>query len=573
MAAPVLVIEKLRVEADDAASRRPSKLLDEVTLTLNSGEILGVIGESGAGKSTLGLASLGYVRPGCRVTGGRVLFDGADLLAMSAEQLRSIRGSRIAYIAQSPSAAFNPTARVGRQIAEALVLHKRCSWHEAETRAAGLFRELDLPTPETFGQRFPHQVSGGQLQRAMIAMAIACGPELLVLDEPTSALDVTTQVEVLASIRNTLRRHHAAAIYITHDLAVAADLADRLMVLFRGRVVETASVADIIQRPRDDYTRRLVAARVGPPHRRTTGGLEGTRRDQPLLSVDNVSASYRNHRQVIRHISLNIAQGETLAIVGASGSGKSTLARVICGQLPREAGDIVFRGASLSASFRKRSRAELQRIQIIYQTPDTALNPGQRIGRILGRVVSLYSDGARTAVRSMVTELLAQVGLPPEFAHRRPAQLSGGQKQRIAIARALAAKPDLIVCDEITSALDPLVADEILNLLGRLQAKTGAAFIFITHDLGIVRRIADRVALMAGGEVTAQGPLDEILSAPFAPGAVLWRSLPASVAGDPNVPTSPAIRSESVALASGLAARGAAALLRFGRDRSALQEK
>jgi len=371
----------------------------------------------------------------------------------------------VAYVAQSAAASFNPSRRLGDQVAETLVLHRDADWTSARRRAAELFAELDLPSPETFGARFPHQVSGGQLQRAMIAMAMACEPELLILDEPTTALDVTTQIEVLAAVRGMLRRHRAAGLYITHDLAVVAQLADRLAVLRHGKLVESGPTAAILQtRPPRIITRRLVAARA-EPHLPSVDHTEAEA--MPTLAVRGVTASYRTMANVLSDISFTLRAGETLAVVGTSGSGKSTLARVICGLMPQQHGSVEFLGVPLPPDFRRRSREQLRRVQMIYQLPDTALNPRQTVGRILGRVVSFYFGLRGTTLRSRVDDLLDRVGLPRDFASRRPGELSGGQKQRVCIARALAAEPDVIVCDEVTSALDPLVADEILKLLAQ----------------------------------------------------------------------------------------------------------
>lgn len=516
MADTLLSFEDLRIDPVDRTGRptgaRP--LVDGVSLSLGRGEVLGLIGESGAGKSTLGLAALGYIRPGCAVTAGRIVFDGQDLSRLSPADLRAIRGVRVAYVAQSAAASFNPAKRLGQQVAEMLVLHRAIDWTSARRRSAALFSELDLPSPDTFGQRYPHQVSGGQLQRAMIAMAMACDPELLVLDEPTTALDVTTQIEVLAAVRGMLRRHGSAGLYITHDLAVVAQLADRLAVLRQGRLVETGATEAILEKPVEDYTRRLVAARAEPDLAATHDAATAA---PPVLVVRDLTASYRTMSNVLTNISFTLNPGETLAVVGTSGSGKSTLARVLCGLMPRQDGTVHFQGVPLPADLRHRSREQLRRVQMIYQLPDTALNPRQTVGRILGRVVSFYFRLRGAAVRTRVDELLDKVGLPRDFADRRPGELSGGQKQRVCIARALAADPDVVVCDEVTSALDPLVADEILSLLQSLQARTKAAYIFITHDIGVVRRVATDVAILEKGQIVALGPISKVFAPPLHP--------------------------------------------------------
>jgi peptide/nickel transport system ATP-binding protein len=515
----ILEIRALRVDSVDAESCRRRSLLSDVSLRVERGEVLGVIGKSGAGKSILGLAAMGYARPGTRITHGQIIFDGIDLAGLSQRALRNLRGARIAYIAQSPAAAFNPFKRLGRQVAEVLVLHRALSWRDATVRVGELFAELGLPEPRTFGLRFPHQVSGGQLQRAMVAMAVACGPDLLILDEPTTALDVTTQIEVLASIRACLKRHTAAGIFISHDLTVVAQFADRVTILKDGEVVETGVAADVINRPEAAYTRKLVTALLTrlELHKQPQASAESKVRPRRILSVTSLTAGYANAESVIRDISIDLYRGETLAIVGMSGSGKTTLAMAICGLLGRCRGSLSLNDKHLPSSMSQRSKQQLRQVQLIFQSPDTSLNPAHKIGMLLGRAVARYEGGSRNAVRSRVAELLKMVGLERDFAHRTPAQLSGGQKQRIGIARALAARPELIVCDEVTSSLDPIGTVEILTLLRHIQLKTGVAYLFVTHDLSVVKQIADHIAVMRDGEVVEVGAADKVLAAPTQP--------------------------------------------------------
>ena len=508
--APILEIDRLRIEVRTAAGPGPV-LVDDVSFTLRRGQVLGLIGESGAGKSTIGMAMLGYTRANCFITGGELLFQGRDIRTMSADERRSLRGPGVAYIAQSAAASFNPAHTLMDQVCEIPIQLGLMSRTQAQARAIELFRELDLPNPDEFGDRYPHQVSGGQLQRAMAAMAMAARPAVVIFDEPTTALDVTTQVEVLASFRKLIRENGTAAIYITHDLAVVAQIADDIMVLRHGKMVEFGRAEAILQNPQQDYTRRLVAERA------QGHGTGEALVCEPILEIRHVTASYTGLAKVINDVSLAISPGDTLAVVGESGSGKSTLARVIMGLLARDQGDVRFAGDSLPARLQDRSREQLRRVQMIYQSPDVALNPNQTLLQIIGRPVQFYFGRNRAAVRARVLELLKMMDLPADFIDRKPAALSGGQKQRVGIARALAAEPDLIICDEVTSALDQLVGEEILRLLKRLQDELGVAYMFITHDLGVVRRIANKVAVMRHGVVVAAGDTKTVFAPPMHP--------------------------------------------------------
>lgn len=513
----ILSIEDLRIEATSPDGTINSKsIVESVSLSLERGEVLGLIGESGAGKTTIGLAALDYTRPGCTITGGQIIFDGTDLRTLAPEAIRQIRGRRIGYIAQSAAASFNPVWRLKKQVSEPPVRHGLMDWTQARKRSTEVFEELNLPTPETFGEWFPHQVSGGQLQRAMAAMAISCSPDILVLDEPTTALDVTTQIEVLAALRNLIREHETAALYISHDLAVIAQVADRILVLRDGQMIEEGPANEILVNPQQAYTRELVAVRASD----TTVPFQGTVEpsdERPTLLLRDITASYRTRERVVRSVSLEINRGETVAVVGESGSGKTSLARVICGLLPPDAGTVEFLGRPLPGKLARRKREELRGIQMVYQMPDVALNPRHRVGKIIGRPLRFYANGDAGDVPSRVVELLEMVDLSGTLINRRPEELSGGQKQRVCIARALAAEPDLMICDEVTSSLDPLVADGILRLLKRIQEEIGLAFLFITHDLGLVRRVANRMAVMLEGEVVAEGSVEKIFSPPYHP--------------------------------------------------------
>ncbi|ESW62727.1 ABC transporter ATP-binding protein [Mesorhizobium sp. M1060] len=502
----LLQIRNLHVEGSSDEQWHP--IVRGIDLTLKRGEVLGLIGESGAGKSTIGLAAMGYAKPGCRITQGSVLFDGIDLLAVNEKGRRRLRGSRIAYVAQSAAASFNPAHRLLEQTIETAVAHGIVSREEANRSAVDLYRRLQLPEPESIGFRYPHQVSGGQLQRAMTAMAMACRPDLIIFDEPTTALDVTTQVEVLASIRNIVEEFSTAAIYVTHDLAVVAQMADRIMVLRHGVTVEVADTRQMLASPSQEYTRTLWAVRkLAKPE---------VPADDYLLTIDNVTAAYAGGVKVLQDVSIKVPRGRTVAVVGESGSGKSTLARVVTGLLPPSSGSISFAGQLLSKSLKARPKEVLRRVQMIYQMPDNALNPRQTVEEVLERPLEFYL-GLKGAQRDRrISELMHMVEMSEDFLERLPGELSGGQKQRVCIARALAAEPELIICDEITSALDQIVQEEILKLLMRLQRELGMSYIFITHDIATVRAIADEIVVMHGGKVVEQGLKSVVLTPPHA---------------------------------------------------------
>ncbi|WP_307436998.1 ABC transporter ATP-binding protein [Labrys monachus] len=499
----LLDIRNLEVEGQSDGTWHP--IVRNVSLTLRRGEVLGVIGESGAGKSTLGLAAAGFARPGCRFTGGSVVFDGVDLLSLSETRKRRLRGARIAYVAQSAAAAFNPARRLIDQTVETATVHGTARRREAILDARDLYRRLRLPDPDRVGERFPHQVSGGQLQRVMTAMAMSCRPDLIIFDEPTTALDVTTQVEVLAAIRRVVEEFGTAALYITHDLAVVAQMADRIMVLRHGGTVEEAPTRQMLSAPREAYTKTLWAVRdLAKPE--AAGG-------EPILTISGITAAYGS-MTALDDVSVTIPRGTTVAVVGESGSGKSTLARTITGLLLPKAGHILFEGKRLPPGLPQRTAEDLRRIQMIYQSADTALNPRHTVRKLIGRPLQFYRGLKGAARDRRIVELLEMIELKSEYLDRLPSELSGGQKQRISIARALAASPDLIICDEITSALDQVVQEEILKLLLRLQRELAISYLFITHDIATVRAIADEIVVMHRGKVVEQGPKSRILSPP-----------------------------------------------------------
>ena len=503
----LLEMKGLRIEAKSESGW--NEIVRGVDLQLRRGEVLGLIGESGAGKSTIGLAAMGFSRDGCRISVGSISFDGNDLRSSTEEELRYLRGRRIAYVAHSAAASFNPAHRLINQCTEGPVHHRLRSRAAAVDDAEEIFRKLQLPEPETIGSRFPHQVSGGQLQRVMSAMAMSCRPDLIIFDEPTTALDVTTQVEVLIAIRNMVRQFNTAAIYITHDLAVVAQMAHRIIVLRSGQVVESGTSEDILNKPSQAYTQALVKVRK---NRRLSEDCSSA--EIPILRVEGVHAKYSNDVPVLTNVNLELARGRTTAIVGESGSGKSSLAKVITGLLPLCKGQILFKGDELSPHFRNRSYNQHRQIQIIPQMPDVALNPSQQVKYAIGRPLQVYQGFQGRELRSKIDEHLEMIELPSSMATRYPGELSGGEKQRVCIARAIGASPEVIICDEVTSALDQLVEDGIISLLKRLQDLLSVSYLFITHDLATVEAVADDVVVMLKGEVVESGSVLDVFSPP-----------------------------------------------------------
>lgn len=485
------------------------EIVHGVSFEVEKGKVLGLIGESGAGKSTIGLASMAYGRGGVKITGGEVWVNGRDILKTTNADVRALRGGEVTYVSQSAAASFNPAKKIMDQVTEAAIRQGKFSKKEAERRAVELFRKLGLPDPENIGNRYPHQVSGGQLQRCMTALALCPEPDLVVFDEPTTALDVTTQIDVLMAIKEAIRDTGVAALYITHDLAVVAQVSDDILVLKMGDMVEYGSVDQIINNPQEEYTKALVSVR-------SIEHAEKTPTPEPVLKVQNITARYKGTNfDVLKNINVELHPGQTLAVVGESGSGKSTLARVITGLLPQSNGSVHFSGRDLSKDLAGRSKEDLRELQMIYQMADVAMNPRQTVGTIIGRPLEFYFGLRGAEKRKRIVELLDEIEMGEGFIDRYPAELSGGQKQRVCIARALAAKPKMIICDEVTSALDPLVADGILKLLLDLQKIEDVAYLFITHDLATVKAIADSIAVMYQGEVVRYGGKTDVLSPPF----------------------------------------------------------
>ncbi|WP_122259066.1 ABC transporter ATP-binding protein [Pseudomonas syringae] len=512
-------VQDLRVVAD--GDQGELEIVKGVSFALEKGEVLALIGESGSGKTTIALALLGYARRGCKLAGGVVQVGEHDMLSLPESQLQGLRGNRVSYIAQSAAAAFNPAKKLIDQVIEGALIHSLGSRADLQAKAVELFRDLALPNPESIGQRYPHQVSGGQLQRVMAAMALISDPLLVILDEPTTALDVTTQIDVLRAFKRVVRERGATAVYVSHDLAVVAQMADQIVVLNGGLIIEQSSTAEMLKGPEDAYTRSLLAA--ARPDKVLKPASEVVK-DSTLLTIRGLTAGYGKKNlqgmpmiRVLEDIDLTIRRGQAIGVIGESGSGKSTLARVVAGLLDPAHGSLTFDGAELSGTLAGRTEEQFRRIQMVFQNADTALNPMHSISAILARPLKMYFGLKGKALRDRIDELMDLVRLPRELAERRPNELSGGQKQRVNLARALAAKPDLILCDEVTSALDTVVGACILELLGELRRKLGVSYLFISHDISTVRALCDDIVVMYSGHKVEEGSREAFSRVPFHP--------------------------------------------------------
>jgi peptide/nickel transport system ATP-binding protein len=485
-------VKDLRISAkNDDGEEVP--IVKGVSFDIHKGEVVALIGESGSGKTTISLATLAYTKPGLYFTGGECQLFGNDVISMQPLEQRELRGGNVAYLAQSAAATFNPAITINEQVTEAAVLHGRLTQQQADERAVELYHALELPDADRIGYRYPHQVSGGQLQRLMAAMALCGKPDLMVLDEPTTALDVTTQIEVLKAFKKVIREQNSAAVYVTHDLAVVAQVADHIVVLYSGEVMEQGPADQIINNPQHAYTKRLMAA-VRPIPEAGMGVEVSGDHDRVIdnIEVKDMTAGYGGIVDgepvipILKDINVSVRNGHVVGVIGESGCGKSTLARVMAGMLPPSKGDIILDGKKLE-------------------------------GALGDRKLEFYHGLKGREKHAKVAEILDLVELPAAFANRYPAELSGGQKQRINLARSLAANPEVMLCDEVTSALDSIVGANVIKLLTSLRDKTGVSFVFISHDLSTVASFADEIVVLYAGRVVEQGPTDEVLEPPFHP--------------------------------------------------------
>ncbi|HLX03661.1 MAG TPA: ABC transporter ATP-binding protein [Trinickia sp.] len=524
-------VRGLRV-VGSSEGRPETTIVHDIDFTVARGEVLALIGESGSGKTTIALSLMGHARRGCRIAGGSIRVGDSDVRSLSPAQLASLRGRKVAYIAQSAAAAFNPARSIMDQVIESALIHGTMTKAAAQAKAVELFRALALPEPEKIGKRYPHQVSGGQLQRLLAAMALITDPELVILDEPTTALDVTTQIDVLQAFKRVVKELGTTAVYVSHDLAVVAQMADRIVVLSDGEIREVGSTGQILNAPEHPYTQSLIAA-VTPVVRGARGQAEpaaarAAAKERPLLEVKRLVAGYGKTdakglpaARILDDVDLVIPRGKTVGVIGESGSGKTTLAKVIAGLVPVAGGQLLLDGERLPARLEQRTKEQFRRIQIVFQNADTALNPVHTVEQILSRPLAFYHGMKGEKARRRVAELLDLVRLPAALAARKSGELSGGQKQRVNLARALAAEPDLILCDEVTSALDTVVGAAILDLLADLQNKLGVSYLFITHDIGKMRAISDDIVVLYAGHRVEAGDRAALCSPPFHPYADL----------------------------------------------------
>ncbi|MGO2664531.1 dipeptide ABC transporter ATP-binding protein [Mycetocola reblochoni] len=512
----VLTVRDLSVAY--TVGRNSLEVLRGVDLELGRGEVLAVVGESGSGKTTTAQAVTGLLAANGRVTGGTVHLGDTDITGWSDRRMRAVRGARIGWIPQDPVTSLNPVKRIGDTVAEALLIHR---WKDAAARSRrviDLLERVGIPEPARRARQFPHELSGGMRQRVLIAAAIALEPELLIADEATSALDVTVQRTILDLIDDLRRENGTSVLMITHDLAVAADRADRLLVLKDGRVREAGATDALLAAPSDDYTRRLLAdaPSLGDVTVRTVP--DAARTAPPVLEIAGLVKEFPVGRgevfRAVDDVSLRIAPGTTHAIVGESGSGKTTTARIVLGFTAPDAGTVRLSGTDITGLGREEMRVQRRRVQMVYQNPFASLDPRQTVEQIVAEPLRNFRLGAAPARRARAAELVEQVALPSSVLGRRPSELSGGQRQRVAIARALVLDPELVVLDEAVSALDVTVQAQLLELLQRLQDERGVSYLFISHDLAVVRRISHEVSVMRRGRIVEQGPVSDVFDSP-----------------------------------------------------------
>jgi peptide/nickel transport system ATP-binding protein len=512
---PILTIDGLSVKLPKGADR--SHALGGVSMAIAANEIVCVVGESGSGKSVLANAIMRLLPGEVAIDGGRVLFEGKDLASASNAEMRKVRGAGIAMIFQEPMTALNPLRTIGDQIGEMFEIHTELSKSEIKARVLALLQDVHIPDPAQAARAYPHELSGGQRQRAMIAMALALDPRLLIADEPTTALDVTTQAQILKLIKELQSRRNTAVLFITHDFGVVAEIADRVVVMQHGKVVEQGAVKDVLTNPQHPYTQQLIAAvppLTAPPPRALS--------DDIILTLDNVSKTYRNGgflgrgvrvTHAVKSVSLKLPRGATLGIVGESGSGKSTLARCIIRLIDPDGGAIVLEGKDWAKLTRDEVRRETKHIQMVFQDPFASLNPRRKAGDLVAQGPIVHGTPRAQAV-AQAKELFRLVGLDPSAIDRFPHEFSGGQRQRIGLARALALKPDVLVADEAVSALDVSVQAQVLKMLHELRERLGLSIVFITHDLRVAAQICDLVAVMKDGEVVEHGLAGEVFGNP-----------------------------------------------------------
>ncbi len=507
-----------------SVNREIVRVVNNVSFELEKGETLGIVGESGCGKSTLSRAIMGYLRPGGQILGGNVRFRGTSIQALKPDELQSLRGRQIAFVPQNPLSSLTYHMKVGDQIDEILKIHRGLNRHDARNETLKLFQSTRLPEPAQIYQRYPHQLSGGQRQRVVISAALACQPSVMILDEPTTALDTTTEMQVLKLVKELRKEINTAIIYITHDLTLTNYMCDRVLVMQNGEIVEHGPASSVFECPKEKYTQDLVSAipRVDRPPRHKKSYESNN--DSVLLEVKELSFGFRpawsasslfkkrEFSRAVNQVNFSICPGETLGLVGESGSGKSTIANLLVGLLAPSMGKILLEGKPLPLLAKKRTFEQRRRVQMIFQDPLSSLNPRQRIETIITQPLRAFFGISSRDARDQAAKLLEDLELPLEFLEQFPRQLSGGQQQRVAIARAFAAQPDLILCDEITSALDVSVQAHVLSLLTGIQRKTGTACLFISHDLGVIREVAHRCVVLKEGYVVEYDTTEKVFT-------------------------------------------------------------